>query len=234
MITILNSNVLIFTDTKGYNHMTFENLLKKAEEGDVQAQYDVAYAYEYGDGIAADDELALHWYEMLAEQGYREGNQGAASVLMRQGHKAANRARIFNDKYKTALDYPENNTYNQALDCESNENFEQALDLYYKSAVEENYGMAYFRLALYFGSGFIVEYDFEKEISFLAAAADCGVKEAIFRLAVCFENGDNGIESDIDEAISLYKSAIAAGIANAEGRSKRALIKKQELETSQD
>lgn len=214
--------------------MNFEQLLKKAEEGDIQAQYDVACAYEYGEGIEANDDLALHWYQTLAEQGYQEGYQGSASIYMRKGHKAANKARIFDEKYRTSLYYPENNTYSQALECEENEDFEQALNLYYKAAVEENYGMAFFRLSLYFGSGFVVEYDFEKEMQFLAAAIDSGVKEAIFRLAICFEQGDNGTLIDIDEAIGLYESAIDAGEMNAKGRLKRALIKKQKLEAQQE
>ena len=40
----------------------FERDLAGAEEGDVEAQYDVAYRYEKGRGVEEDAELAFQWF----------------------------------------------------------------------------------------------------------------------------------------------------------------------------
>ena len=42
---------------------------KKAEEGDAEAQFNLALMYEKGDGIKQDKQKALYWYTKAAEQG---------------------------------------------------------------------------------------------------------------------------------------------------------------------
>lgn len=48
---------------------TFNALLKAAEQGDVVAQYNVAVAYHYGDGVKKDDKKAFKWGLKAAQQG---------------------------------------------------------------------------------------------------------------------------------------------------------------------
>jgi len=45
-------------------------LIKKAEGGDVKAQYQLAKAYENGSDVSKNEEEALRWYTKSAEQGY--------------------------------------------------------------------------------------------------------------------------------------------------------------------
>jgi TPR repeat protein len=40
-----------------------------AEEGDSEAQFDLGYVYEEGDGVPQDDAEAARWYRKAAEQG---------------------------------------------------------------------------------------------------------------------------------------------------------------------
>ena len=49
-----------------------EQLRKKAEAGDAEAQYNlgVVYAYGYGKGLPQDDKEAVKWYRKAADQGY--------------------------------------------------------------------------------------------------------------------------------------------------------------------
>ena len=47
----------------------FDCLLKKAEQGDSEAQFDVAFCYEHGEGVAYNYEEALKWYKLSSEQG---------------------------------------------------------------------------------------------------------------------------------------------------------------------
>ena len=46
-----------------------QTLRKKAEAGDVVAQYNLGVRYANGEGVAADDVAAVKWYRKAAEQG---------------------------------------------------------------------------------------------------------------------------------------------------------------------
>ena len=50
----------------------FISLKKRAEQGDVQAQYELGYAYLSGEGILQDYTKAAEWYRKAAEQGYAD------------------------------------------------------------------------------------------------------------------------------------------------------------------
>jgi uncharacterized protein len=47
----------------------FQENLRKAEQGDVNAQQSVGFAYEIGLGVAIDEKEALRWYEKAASGG---------------------------------------------------------------------------------------------------------------------------------------------------------------------
>ena len=46
-----------------------DELREKAEQGDVQAQYNLGIMYETGRGGPQDDAEAVRWYRLAAEQG---------------------------------------------------------------------------------------------------------------------------------------------------------------------
>jgi TPR repeat protein len=47
----------------------FQRDLAGAQQGDVEAQYDVAYRYEKGRGVDEDEDLAFEWFHKAAELG---------------------------------------------------------------------------------------------------------------------------------------------------------------------
>ncbi|PIP98803.1 MAG: hypothetical protein COZ36_06660 [Piscirickettsiaceae bacterium CG_4_10_14_3_um_filter_44_349] len=48
--------------------MSLEQLVRQAESGDVDAQYELAQKYYNGDEVERNIEKALHWYTKAAEQ----------------------------------------------------------------------------------------------------------------------------------------------------------------------
>lgn len=52
-----------------YTHL-FQRYLSAAQQGEVDAQYSVAVAYERGLGVKQDAAEALKWYRLSAENGY--------------------------------------------------------------------------------------------------------------------------------------------------------------------
>jgi tetratricopeptide (TPR) repeat protein len=48
---------------------------KAAEQGHAEAQYALGYSYQYGHGVAQDDEEAANWYRKATEQGHEAARQ---------------------------------------------------------------------------------------------------------------------------------------------------------------
>ena len=48
------------------------NLIKKAEQGDVEAQFNLGYYYHSGEGVEQSEKKALYWWQKAAEQGHAE------------------------------------------------------------------------------------------------------------------------------------------------------------------
>lgn len=69
----------------------YSKLRQRAEEGDAQAQYDLAYLYYKADsdpaisGMIQSDNLAAYWYLKAAEQGHSSAQYNMA-VLHLHGH----------------------------------------------------------------------------------------------------------------------------------------------------
>jgi TPR repeat protein len=54
---------------KGNYEKAVHNLVKSAEEGNTDAEWDLGCLYCYGDGVAEDDETAVYWFTKAAEEG---------------------------------------------------------------------------------------------------------------------------------------------------------------------
>ena len=51
---------------------------KGAEQGNAEAQYNLAFMYDYGEGVAEDDKQAVYWYTKAAEQGFARAQYNLA------------------------------------------------------------------------------------------------------------------------------------------------------------
>lgn len=50
----------------------FEKTLKLAEKGDANAQTNLGYMYDNGEGVPENDAVAVKWYRKAADQGYAD------------------------------------------------------------------------------------------------------------------------------------------------------------------
>ena len=72
-------------DTGQSDKVNFDNCLLLAEQGDVEAQYNLGVLYGSGQGIIQDYKQALKWYRKSAEQGYDRAQYNLALVYA-NGH----------------------------------------------------------------------------------------------------------------------------------------------------
>ncbi|MGH8282996.1 MAG: TonB family protein [Gammaproteobacteria bacterium] len=70
IILLLAACTSLSLPQSGGEATTFQNLLPSAEKGDLEAQDDVGYMYETGEGAPLDYQQAVIWYRRAADQGY--------------------------------------------------------------------------------------------------------------------------------------------------------------------
>lgn len=68
-----------------------QTIIEKAEQGDVSAQLELGWLYQYGEGVEKDIRKALEWYEKAAKQGSSQAQVNIAVI------------------YDEGVDVPENN-----------------------------------------------------------------------------------------------------------------------------
>lgn len=56
------------------------DLLLRAEQGSVRAQYEIAGIYKKGRGVTRDETAAAHWYSQAAEAGYARAQLNLAII----------------------------------------------------------------------------------------------------------------------------------------------------------
>jgi hypothetical protein len=59
-----------------------EHLLKKAEEGDVIAQFRIAYCYQIGEGVPRNPDECIRWYTLAAMSGHPSSQHNLGVLYM--------------------------------------------------------------------------------------------------------------------------------------------------------
>ena len=123
---------------------------KAAEQGFVEAQFELALCYENGDGVPQDDAESITWYYKAAEQGHAIA-QNNLGVHFHDG-KGVNRnyAEALKWYYKAAEQGVENSLYGIGLCFENGQgvprNLIEAVK-WYRKAAEKGFELAKLKLA---------------------------------------------------------------------------------------
>jgi TPR repeat protein len=189
-------------------------LKKAAEEGDVQAQYDLAERYDSGNGIEYNSQKAVEWWKKAAENGHQEakytlgrsyqyGWNGIKKDPKRAFEIYKELAELGNKKGQYRL----GKCYQKHIGCEKN--YELAVKWYRQSA-EQGYKVAQFRLAMCYSHGIGVEKNNEESVYWFREAALQGYPWAQCNLAIAYERG-RGVKRNMDEAIYWYQEGAKGG-----------------------
>lgn len=142
-----------------------DKVISKAEQGDVQAQYELASMYENGNRVKKNIDLALKWYRKAAENGhagaqidlgwfYQNGQyvekdvEQAIAFYMKAANQRNSQAQLnLAVLYDEGIDVPEDN--------------ELAVK-WYKLAAEQGHSSAQLNLGVSYWKGEGVEQNYEK------------------------------------------------------------------------
>jgi|LSQX01.3.fsa_nt_gb TPR repeat protein len=192
----------------------FEKCKQRAEAGDMQSQFLLAYYYMAGEYTEPDRDQAKFWYTKAAEQehpqaqaildkhfGYEPGATWQRPTRIRMIQKAAAEGDA-EAQYELGLCHDDGLGVTWDND--------EARRLFIKSA-EQKYTPAMVRLGLYY----LADTDPMEGIKLFLEAADLGDSEAQFMLGYCYATGE-AVQKDATEAVKWYKKAAKQGHAEAQ------------------
>lgn len=129
-------------------------LLERAEAGDVEAQFRLATAYDWGEGAPRDGDAALRWYRRAAEAGDAEAQNSLGSALQAEG-KYEEAKQWYERAAAQDHDLGTNNLgglYDRGLGVPQDR--KKALELFLRSA-ELGWSEAMWNIANLYGAGYL-------------------------------------------------------------------------------
>lgn len=194
----------------------FEKTLKKAEQGDSDAQFKIAQVFNFGlEGNALDLPSAISWYQKAAVQGHAKAQFNLA-VMYYKGEGVQKDFGNALELYQMAAEQGYADAqFNLALMYQHGEGINhdssKAAEWYYKATGKK------------FSSETIMSYYVAREkpkdigapLEWYQVAAEYGYANAQFNLALLYENGE-GVPKDIGKAIEWYQKAAKQGYPEAQ------------------
>ena len=203
-------NALDAYQTKDYKLAIF--LYKKAaNQGHIDAQFNLALMYDKGEGVTQNHEQATYWYGNAAVQGNAEAQYALAyNYQVGEG---------INKDYKQAIywyrkaadqgyDYAENNLgYMYFMGYGVAKDYSQAEYWYRKAAIQGNiYGQSNLGEVYDIGGEGLIQ-NYKEALYWYKKAANQGDSDAQNNLGKMYENA-KGVTQDYKKALSWYKKAV--------------------------
>ena len=218
----VSSNVPVWTSPK--KELTpaekQEELVKKAEQGDSNAQYDLAQSYQSGKGSTKDMAKATEWYEKAAVQGHKVA-QSKLSMIYARGEGTPKDATKVIDWTQQSAEQGDANAqialswlYGSGKGIAKD--LTKAVDLIKKAAAQNNAEALYIQGVMYkSGIRGFVQKDLIKSAESIQKAADMGLEDAQKELARMYLKG-SGVPKDIVKAMSLWEKSASQGNAESQ------------------
>ena len=165
-----------------------------AQEGDAEAQYQLASCYHSGYGVEENDSLAFVWAKKSAEQDYPAGLYFLAMSQINAGDPSAQFVvgKIF--------DYGNGGV----------EQNQEVAVRWYRRAAEQGYPGAQFNMGNCCQLGEGVEMNKEEAVYWYRLASLQGDADSQYMLGLCYASGD-GVAKNARKAIEWFKKASRQG-----------------------
>ena len=196
---------------------SFEETLKRAEDGDLHAQFSLGVMYYTGQGIEQDYKEAFKWFTKAAEQGnaaaqYNLGLMYAKGQGVEQDYKQAIKWYTkAADQGDAAAQYSLGTMYYTGQDIK--QDYKQALKWYTKAAEQGNVA-AQALLGLMYDAGWGIK-DYKQAFKWYSKAAEQGEAVAQLFLGLMYDKG-RGVKQDYKQAFNWYSKAAEQGVADGQ------------------
>ena len=190
------------------------SLFEKAQDGDAQAQYELANCYLKGNGVKKDPAKAFTWYKQAAAQGHERAKM-ALDMLSDMGLSTPNPTPAATPTPAPQHDQSEaNQLFQQGVRCLNEKNYTEAAKLF-KAAADQGHAQAQFYLGCCYDNGQGVPQNQAEAAKWYKLAADQGYADAQLNLGVCYANGE-GVPQDFAEAVKWLRLAAEQGLEEAQ------------------
>jgi len=159
--------------------------LQLAEQGNVDAQFQVGMIYAMGAGIAEDDKQAVAWFGKAAEQGHREAQTKLGFMYAIGKGAAQNSSSAIYWFYKAAEQGDPTAQYNLGLIYAQGQGVAKDKNLafsWYSKAAEQSDARAQYKLGDMYANGLGVAKDYKQAVDWYRKAAKQGSAEAVAAL----------------------------------------------------
>jgi uncharacterized protein len=181
--------LMLFSTLAYATSETLDQLIKKANTGDVSAQFRLGEMYDNGEGIPQDYKEAAKWYRMAAEQEHTSIRQEIQNSIVLYHAKAQYRLGLMYLSGKGVL-----------------KNYDE-LYKWIRMSAENGYASAQSRLGTMYYFGSASQGNYKEAFKWCRMAAEQGDTEAQYYLGVMYYDG-KGIIVDYVEA---YRWILLAG-----------------------
>lgn len=187
--------------------------INKAEQGDIQAQFNIGERYYYGDGIEENHEEAVKWYRKAAEQGYAIA-QCNIGYCYGNGDGVEKNYEEAVKWYRKAAEQGDADAQTNLGVCYKNgdgveKNYDEAVK-WYRKAAEQGFARAQTNLGYCYYKGNGVEQNYEEVVKWYRKAAEQGNDVAQVNLGYCYNKG-NGVDQNDKEAVKWWRKAAEQG-----------------------
>lgn len=164
-------------------------LRQNAESGRAAAQFALAEAYHYGEGLPEDQSQAIKWYEKAAVKGHLEAQLALGYIYF---------GLFVTGEPEWEMTYGPVEQYNFA-----------PFKWLEKAAAKDDPG-AQLHLGYMYYYGFDVPKDNQQAVKWFQRAALQGQERAAYYLAMMYEDGADDVAQNYDEALLWYNRGLAA------------------------
>ena len=198
--------------------ITLDTLIQLAENGDVEAQYNLALIYYRGDGIEEDKKEAFEWFEKAARQGDSDAQFYLAFSYMNGEGIEENKGEAFR-WYKKSAERGNISAQNNLACCYDNgdgvEKDKEKAFKWFKKAAEQGDAVAQNNLGNCYDNGDGVEKNEERAFEWYKKSAEQGYADAQYNLACFYDNG-KGVKENKEKAFEWYKKSAEQENADAQ------------------
>ena len=189
------------------NTFAIAELQQKANDGDAQAQFDLALCYANGTDIEKNEELAFNWHKKAAEQGHVNAQFALGLYyFLNPGRK------YFSTLFCRGFNNPSvDRAYYLAVIFALGKNFQDADDdqafSWFKKASEQNSAEALYWFAQCYLDGIGTQQNEEFAFDNFRKAAEQGCPDAYYWLALCYREG-KGCQQNYQLAFTWITKAV--------------------------
>ena len=191
------------------------SLMRRAEKGNAEAQFELGTAYYNGDGMEQNYEKAFEWYTKAAEQGMAEA-QFKLGICYDNGQGVTQNYKKAVEWFTKAAEQGFAEAQYNLGNCYYNgqgvrQNYKKAIEWFTKAA-EQGYAYAQYNLGTCYDNGQGVTQNHKKAVEWYTKAAEQGDANAQNNLGACYDNGQ-GVRQNYKKAAERFTKAAEQGDA---------------------